>query len=176
MKKLTVKFVFLLSLILSGCQTFQTTTEEATTTKSIETVMDELVIEQVPIVRHGRFTLVEVNQVGDEQNLLSRIVEVFIPKTFKQPLTVKDGLNYLLLGSGYRLCHASSINTFSKLPLPTAHYHIGPVSLHSALKILTGPTWQMQVDQHNRVICFTPNPDIELNGVTGVTEVGRQQP
>lgn len=177
MKKLTHIFAFLLSLmILSGCQTYQTTTDE-TTTKPIETVIDELFVEPVPVVRHNRYTFVELKQVGSEQDLLSQIVEVSIPISLtKHNLTVKDGLSYVLLGSGYSLCNASAVEKFSKLPLPASQFRLGPVSLHSALKILAGPTWQMQVDQHNRVICFAPNPDIELTGVTGVTEGGGLQP
>lgn len=68
MKKLTHIFAFLLSLlILTGCQTFQTTPNE-TTTKPIEAAIDELFVEPVPVVRHNRYTFVELKQVGSEQD------------------------------------------------------------------------------------------------------------
>lgn len=163
MKIPNLKFAFLLAtIILSGCQAPQTKTT-VTINEPVSISNDELIVEQVPVIRHGRFTLVEVNQVGDEQDLLSQIIEISIPASLtKQKLTVTDGLNYVLLGSGYQLCNAPAIAKFNKLPLPASHHRIGPMSLTSALKTVAGPTWQLQVDQHNRRICFAANPDLTL--------------
>lgn len=149
-------------MILSGCQVPQTKTT-VTINEPVSISNDELIVEQVPVIRHGRFTLVEVNQVGDEQDLLSHIIEISIPVSLsKQKLSVTDGFNYVLLGSGYQLCNAPAVTKFSKLPLPASHHRMGPMFLNSALKAMAGPTWQMQVDQHNRIVCFVPNPDLKV--------------
>lgn len=166
MKIPNLTFAFLLSsIILAGCQAPQTKTT-VTIKEPVAVSNEELIIEQVPVIRHGRFTLVEVNQVGDEQDLLSQIIEISIPVSLtKQKLTVTDGLNYALLGSGYDLCDTPAVAKFSKLPLPASHHRLGPMSLTTALKAIAGATWQMQVDQHNRVICFVPNPDLNVVNV-----------
>lgn len=163
MKISNIKFAFLLSaIVLSGCQA-PPTKSSVTINDPVLINNDELIVEEVSVIRHGRFTLVEVNQVGDEQDLLSQIIEISIPASLtKQKLTVTDGLNYVLLGSGYQLCNAPAIAKFNKLPLPASHHRIGPISLTSALKAMAGPTWQLQVDQHNRRICFAANPDLTL--------------
>lgn len=171
MKRLNPKSLFLFcSFILTGCQSPQTTTQ-VTIAEPTKVAIDELILEPVPVVRHGRFTLVEVNQLSGEQDLLSQIIEISIPNSLsKQKLTVKDGLNYVLIGSGYRLCETSAINTMNKLPLPTAHHRLGPITLNTALKTIAGPTWQMQIDQHNRLICFKANPDANIDLVSNTID------
>lgn len=171
MKRLKPKFLFLLcSFILTGCQSPQTTTQ-VTISEPTKVAIDELTLEPVPVIRHGRFTLVEVNQLSGEQDLLSQIIEISVPSSLsKQKLTVKDGLNYVLIGSGYRLCQTSAINAMDKLPLPAAHHRLGPVTINIALKTIAGPTWQMQIDQHNRLICFKANPDASIDLASNISD------
>ncbi|MBN3049899.1 pilus assembly protein, partial [Pectobacterium brasiliense] len=69
---------------------------------------------------------------------------------------VGDGFRYLLLESGYSLCHSSS-SMFTELlsrPLPGVHRSIGPVRLCEALQIGAGPAWRLLVDDVNLVVCF----------------------
>jgi type IV pili sensor histidine kinase/response regulator len=40
------------------------------------------------------------------------------------------------------------------LPLPAAHYRLGPVLLRDALLTLAGPVWDLQVDDGERKVCF----------------------
>lgn len=107
----------------------------------------------VPVVRHGRYTLVEVDSDA-QPDLLQQVVEVSIPSTTS--VTVGDALRYLLLYSGYRLCEPSqdTLKLYA-LPLPAAHLHLGPIVLRDGLLKLVGPAWHLSSDDATRQVCFT---------------------
>jgi conjugative transfer region protein (TIGR03748 family) len=70
-------------------------------------------------------------------------------------LTVGDALRYVLRHSGYRLCEGGpDLQTLFGLPLPAAHFQLGPMVLRSALLTLAGPGWTLRVDDLNRQLCF----------------------
>lgn len=58
--------------------------------------------EFVPVVRYGRYTLVELAPASAQQDLLLQVVDVSIPDT--RSATVGDALHHVLLRSGYQLC------------------------------------------------------------------------
>lgn len=106
----------------------------------------------VPVVRYGRYSLVELAPGTAQHNLLLQIVDISMPVTMSA--TVGDGLRYVLLRSGYQLCQAPDVGTFDSLPLPAAHLHLGPMFLGEALQTLAGSAWQLQVDDIARRVCF----------------------
>lgn len=106
----------------------------------------------VPVVRHSRYTLIELVPEPTQRDLLLQVVEVSIPPTLDA--TVGDALRHVLLRSGYRLCDAADAAPLYALPLPAAHMHLGPLMLRDALLTLAGPTWELVVDDANRVVCF----------------------
>lgn len=106
-----------------------------------------------PVVRQGRYTLVELTPEADQRDLLSQVVETSIPVAV-QP-TVGDALEHVLLRSGYRLCpHSGEFAALLPLPLPAAHLHLGPMTLRDALSTLAGPTWHLAEDASRREVCF----------------------
>jgi len=112
----------------------------------------------IPIVRYGRYTLVELVPEAAQQDLLLQIIDVSMPATL--PATVGEALRYVLLRSGYTLCEAGSdAAVFHDLPLPAAHLRLGPLLLRDALLTLAGPAWELHVDDVGRRVCFTQEPE-----------------
>ncbi|CAJ9219502.1 putative pilL protein [Burkholderia pseudomallei] len=113
----------------------------------------------VPVVRYGRYTLIELTPDDDQRDLMRQIIDLAIP--FSANATVGDALHYVLRRSGYRLCDARADTTavLYALPLPAAHEHLGPIMLHDALQLLAGPRWTLHVDDATREVCFAPQPD-----------------
>lgn len=113
----------------------------------------------VPVVRYGRYTLVELAPTAAQQNLLLQVVDVAVPDTLTA--SVGDALRHVLQRSGYRLCDGHDADALLTLPLPAAHYRLGPVMLRDALLTLAGPAWDLQVDHGMRRVCFTQaQPDV----------------
>ncbi len=114
-------------------------------------IAPEAVAEFVPVTRYGRYALVELAPTAAQHDLLLQVVDVEIPGTLGA--TVGDALRHLVLRSGYRLCDEQSADLLA-LPLPVAHYRLGPVLLRDALSTLAGPAWDLQVDDGERKVCF----------------------
>lgn len=108
----------------------------------------------VPVVRYGRYTLVEPVPEAAQQDLLLQVIDVSMPATL--PATVGEALGYVLLRSGYTLCEADpDAAPLHHLPLPAAHLRLGPLFLRDALLTLAGPAWELHVDDVARRVCFT---------------------
>lgn len=108
--------------------------------------------EFVPVVRYGRYTLVELAPTAAQQDLLLQVVDVAVADTLHA--SVGDALRYVLLRSGYQLCAGRETDALQALPLPVAHYRLGPLLLRDALLTLTGPAWDLHVDDGTRRVCF----------------------
>ncbi|HBN9632393.1 TPA: PilL N-terminal domain-containing protein [Pseudomonas aeruginosa] len=109
--------------------------------------------EYVPVVRYGRYTLVELTPTTDQQDLLLQVVDVSIPGTLHA--SVGDALRHVLQRSGYQLCSGGDTDALGSLPLPAAHYHLGPLQLRDALLTLAGPARTLHVDHATRSVCFS---------------------
>jgi type IV pili sensor histidine kinase/response regulator len=147
---LTMKRLFLGSLyasLLAGCAS----TPPETTLLVVQGREAETVPE-IPVIRQGRYTLVEIRPEDAQLNLLRQVVDVRIPDP--QNATVGDALRYVLLRSGYLLCPEKDIAPLDALPLPAAHYRIGPMPLDEALQMLAGSAWILDVEDTNRKVCF----------------------
>lgn len=139
----------LLAAMASGCATTNAV-PPAPASEAID-IASEAVAEFVPVTRYGRYTLVELAPTAAQHDLLLQVVDVEIPGTLGA--TVGDALRHLVLRSGYRLCDEQSADLLA-LPLPAAHYRLGPVLLRDALLTLAGPAWDLQVDDGERKVCF----------------------
>ena len=111
----------------------------------------------VPIVRQGRYTLVEVRPNEAQQDLMRQIVNIDLPSA--EDATVGDALHGVLLRSGYRLCAGhEDTQDLAALPLPAVHNPLGPLTLREALEVLSGRGWQLEVDESIREACFPRRP------------------
>ncbi|HFJ0421591.1 TPA: PilL N-terminal domain-containing protein [Pseudomonas aeruginosa] len=108
--------------------------------------------EYIPVVRYGRYTLVELAPATAQQDLLLQVVDVSIPDTLHA--SVGDALQHILRRSGYQLCNGRETDALNSLPLPAAHYQLGPLQLRDALLALAGPARTLHVDHAARRICF----------------------
>jgi type IV pili sensor histidine kinase/response regulator len=106
----------------------------------------------IPVARQGRYTLVEIRPDEGQRNLLRQVIDTRVPDP--QRATVGDALRHVLLRSGYLLCPEKRIALFDTLPLPAAHYRIGPMPLDEALRMLAGVPWRLDVDERSRLVCF----------------------
>ncbi|ABM95330.1 PFGI-1 class ICE element type IV pilus protein PilL2 [Methylibium petroleiphilum] len=107
----------------------------------------------IPVVRYGRYTLVELMPEPAQRDLLQQTLEVSIPPTLNA--NVGDAMRHVLLRSGYRLCDAGEAASLYALPLPAAHLRLGPLMLRDALLTLAGPAWELSVDDSTRQVCFS---------------------
>lgn len=109
-------------------------------------------------IRSDRYTLASTAPRSDQQDLLRQIVDIRIPDHLAP--TVQDALTYTLRRSGYQLCPAADATArLFALPLPAAHYRLGPIPLREALKLLAGKSWQLDVDELDRQVCFSVRPE-----------------
>lgn len=125
--------------------------------------------------RQGRFALVELEPAVGQRDLLQQIVETDAPNSLHA--TVGDGLHHLLARSGYRLCESDAAATLYALPLPAAHFHLGPMTLRDALSTLAGSAWKLSVDEVARVVCFSRTVEPDRSTISAPVQVGRgEQP
>lgn len=107
----------------------------------------------VQVVRYGRYTLVELAPTEAQRNLMLQVVDVAVPDTLHA--TVGDALSHVLQRSGYQLCSGPQTDALNALPLPAAHYLLGPIVLRDALLTLAGPAWELHADEGARRVCFS---------------------
>ena len=145
----------LLSVLAGGCAT-TTTTQMAPDVIAIEEASpgpQPEAAQFIPVVRYGRYTLVELAPMAAQRDLLLQTVDVSMPEDARA--TVGDGLRHVLKRSGYQLCEtAHAVIELYTLPLPAAHLHLGPMTLRDALLTLAGPAWELHADDRARQICF----------------------
>ncbi|MFT3803473.1 MAG: PilL N-terminal domain-containing protein [Burkholderiaceae bacterium] len=139
---------FFWAALIGGCATAPTPPPETPAA-----VAPDPSPEFVPVVRYGRYTLIELAPSAAQQDLLLQVVEVSTPDTLHA--TVADALRHVLRRSGYQLCGGQDTDALGRLPLPAAHYQLGPLVLRDALLTLTGPAWDLHVDDGTRLVCFS---------------------
>ena len=124
--------------------------------------------EFIPVVRYGRYTLVELAPSAAQRDLLLQTIDVSMPEDASA--TVGDGLRHVLKRSGYQLCEtAHAVTELYALPLPAAHLHLGPMTLRDALLTLAGPAWEVHADDRTRQVCFEqPGRDAGTEPVPGL--------
>ena len=138
--------------LVAGCATTAPSSPPADSSRAVEPAISPP--QYIPVVRYGRYTLVELEPTEVQRDLLLQVIEVSVPDTMQA--TVGDALNHVLRRSGYRLCSGPETDALDTLPLAAAHYRIGPMVLRDALLTLAGPAWNLHADEGARVVCFTP--------------------
>jgi len=136
-------------------------------------------VDPVPVVRYGRYTLVEVRPETAQQDLLQQIVDISLPRT--DGTTIGDALHIVLQRTGYRLCEADTTSrVLYALPLPAVHLALGPLTLRDALITLAGPAWTLAVDPVARTVCFERkgelNPPAEPDTTGSTAPAAAQSP
>ncbi|MCG3471170.1 PilL N-terminal domain-containing protein [Xenorhabdus bovienii] len=130
-------------------------------TRNIQPVSPDIYQQAPEVVRYGRYILVSTDPTAAQRDPLSQLIEVHIPAS--QHPTVADAQRDVLRQSGYRLCVPEKNNDFLyRQPLPSVHYQLGPVLLRTALQLMSGPAWQLEVDEVQREVCHHLRPGYHL--------------
>ena len=142
----------LAAALASGCTT-TTAPLVPDAVEAVSTIPESDAPEFIPVVRYGRYTLVELAPTAAQRDLLLQTIDVSMPEDARA--TVGDGLRHVLKRSGYQLCEtAHAVTELYALPLPAAHLHLGPMTLRDALLTLAGPAWELHANDRARQICF----------------------
>ncbi|MBD2806686.1 PilL N-terminal domain-containing protein [Xenorhabdus sp. ZM] len=130
-------------------------------TRNIHSVSPDIYQQAPEVTRYGRYLLVSTDPTAAQRDPFSQLIEVQIPAS--QSPTVADALHDVLRPSGYALCPPEKNNDILyRQPLPSVHYQLGPVRLRTALQLMTGPAWQLEVDEVQRVVCHHLRPGYQL--------------
>ncbi len=156
LRRLPGSSLLIAAALISGCAT-TIAPIEAPIPEEVAFVSEPAQPEYLPVVRYGRYTLVELAPSAAQRDLLLQIVDVTVPENARA--SVGDGLRHVLKRSGYRLSQTTpATSEFYALPLPAAHLRLGPMTLRDALLTLAGSDWELQIDDMAREVRFVrPN-------------------
>ncbi|MGG4626871.1 pilus assembly protein PilL [Serratia odorifera] len=168
MKK-TLVVSALAAVILTGCTTQQPlqqrdaslVTPPVTVSRNVQPVSPDAYGQAPEVVRYDRYLLVSTDPAAVQRDPLSQIIDIRIPASVKP--TVADALRYSLRQSGYTLCATGPANgVLYRQALPAVQYQLGPMRLRTALQVLAGPAWQLEVDDVQRVVCHSLRDGYQL--------------
>ncbi|MFP1742899.1 pilus assembly protein PilL [Lonsdalea quercina] len=180
MKK-TLVITSLAAVMLTGCAPRQPLQQRdvssvmppVTVTPNVQPVSPDVYARAPEVVRYDRYLLVSTDPASVQRDPLSQIIDIRIPASVKP--TVADALRYVLRQSGYSLCATGPANgVLYRQALPAVQYQLGPMRLRTALQVLAGPAWQLEVDDVQRVVCHSLRegyqlPDTQLPPATVVS-------
>ncbi|MGY8619866.1 PFGI-1 class ICE element type IV pilus protein PilL2 [Pantoea agglomerans] len=168
--KLNSFFAALPLVILVGCvQQPQKLQERApsepvppvSVSRNIQIPADDVYARSPEVVRYDRYLLVSTDPQAAQRDPLSQIIDVRIPSSI-QP-TVADAMRYALKQSGYSLCQTGPANgVLYRQPLPAVQFQLGPMRLRTALQVMAGAAWQLEVDDVQRVVCHSLRAGYQL--------------
>ncbi|MEG3127031.1 PilL N-terminal domain-containing protein [Pantoea cypripedii] len=148
-------------LLMAGCSTNTQKLQQRATatpapgtalTRNVQPATQDVYAHPPEVVRYDRYLLVSTDPVVAQRDPLSQIININIPAS--QNPTVADALRYVLKQSGYSLCTTGPANgVLYQQSLPAVHHQLGPMRLRTALQILAGPAWQLEIDDVQRVVC-----------------------
>ena len=135
------------------------------------------------VVRYGRYTLVTGTPDGGKKYLLDQMVNIDMRtkkgKTYPY-MSVRQGIEKTLQGTGYSLCNLvpSDVQSLFSLPLPRVHYEFGPTKLRDALQMLAGEAFELTLNDPIRQVCFArrsvipqpPKPKPQIEATIGEVE------
>ncbi|WP_034949250.1 PFGI-1 class ICE element type IV pilus protein PilL2 [Erwinia oleae] len=171
MKK-TLIISLLAAFMPTGCTTHQplqqreasALTPSVTVTRNVQPTSPDAYGQALEVVRYDRYLLVSTDPAAVQRDPLSQIIDIRIPTSIKP--TVADALRYALRQSGYSLCAAGSASVvLYRQALPVVQYQLGPMRLRTALQVLAGPAWQLEVDDVQRVVCHSLRDGYQLPAV-----------
>ena len=112
----------------------------------------------------GRYSSISTEPTNAQMDLLAVIIEIKFPLSIN---TVGSALELMLINSGFRLGDPGAadpnLSILLNSPLPNIHRTLGPMSLRSALKTLSGTSWDLIIDPINRLISFELIKDYQLS-------------
>ncbi|WJV38610.1 PilL N-terminal domain-containing protein [Raoultella terrigena] len=168
MKK-TILASSLAALMLTGCVTQQPlqqrdispVTPSVTVNRNVQPVSPDAYGQVPEVVRYDRYLLVSTDPAAVQRDPLSQVIDIRIPASVKP--TVADALRYALRQSGYSLCATGPANgVLYRQALPAVQYQLGPMRLRTALQVLAGPAWQLEVDDVQRLVCHSLRDGYQL--------------
>lgn len=116
----------------------------------------------VEVVHTARYTLTAIAPPETLQYPLRQITSHSIPAPKKGRKTParSDALKLWLSGTGYNLCLpvTDDMRRLFTSPLPDSQLAMGPLRTETALQIIAGPAWTINVDEITRTVCFAPAP------------------
>lgn len=154
-RRITVYTVLVAAALCGGCQATAPKVADAASEQAAAFAKParwEAGPDFIPVLRQGRYTLVELAPSSAQRDLLRQLVQTDFPAS--RNATVGDALRHVLGRSGYQLCNSSELTALQALPLPASHYRMGPMMLRDALLTLAGPGWDLSVDDGGRQVCF----------------------
>lgn len=156
--------------LLAGCNSPQKLQQRAPATpapsvsvsRNVQPVSQDIYAQPAPeVVRYDRYLLVSTAPQAAQRDPLSQVIDIRIPASLKP--TVADAMRYALKQSGYTLCATGPANgVLYRQPLPAVQYQQGPVRLRTALQVMAGPAWQLEVDDVQRVVCHSLREGYQL--------------
>lgn len=157
--------------LLAGCNSPQKLQQRAPATpvpsvsvsRNVQPVSQDIYAQQPApeVVRYDRYLLVSTAPQAAQRDPLSQVIDIRIPASLKP--TVADAMRYALKQSGYTLCATGPANgVLYRQPLPAVQYQQGPVRLRTALQVMAGPAWQLEVDDVQRVVCHSLRAGYQL--------------
>ncbi|PHM64164.1 type IV pilus biosynthesis protein PilL [Xenorhabdus stockiae] len=177
--KITV-LIGLIAVMLTGCkvpvkqplpQSSQNSFSSVTLTQNVQSVSPDIYQQTPEIVRYGRYVLVSTDPTAAQRDPLSQLIDIQLP-TSQNP-TVADAMRYVLRQSGYALCVPDKRNDILyHQPLPSVHAQLGPIRLRTALQVMAGPAWQLEVDEVQRVVCHHLRQGYQLPAPAKSTQSG----
>jgi len=136
-------------------------TPSVAVTRNVQTVAPDEYARTPEVVRYDRYLLVSTDPMAAQRDPLSQIIDIRIPSSLHP--TVADALRYILKQSGYSLCATGPANgVLYRQPLPAVQYQLGPMRLRTALQVMAGPAWQLEVDNVQRVVCHSLRDGYQL--------------
>ncbi|EJP0467643.1 PilL N-terminal domain-containing protein [Escherichia coli] len=156
--------------LLAGCNSPQKLQQRApampvpsvSVSRNVQPVSQDIYAQPAPeVVRYDRYLLVSTAPQAAQRDPLSQVIDIRIPASLKP--TVADAMRYALKQSGYTLCATGPANgVLYRQPLPAVQYQQGPVRLRTALQVMAGPAWQLEVDDVQRVVCHSLRAGYQL--------------
>ncbi|WP_419208212.1 hypothetical protein ACN08N_25640 (plasmid) [Photobacterium leiognathi subsp. mandapamensis] len=112
------------------------------------------IVDMGKTVRSSRYVTESAVPALRVRDVLSNAIDVSIP--VMPNMTIKQGLAFLLEGTGYTIRAASSYaeSQLYKQPLPLVQTNMGYMSVRQALKVIGGAPWHMEEDVVMRQIGF----------------------
>ena len=158
-----LSIIFFPLILLSGCSSLPQQPQkhapiepapEIVLTRNAQPATQDVYAHPPEVVRYDRYLMVSTDPVVAQRDPLSQNINISIPAS--QNPTVADALRYILNQSGYSLCATGPANgVLYRQPLPAVHYQLGPMRLRTALQVLAGPAWQLEIDDVQRVVCHS---------------------
>lgn len=128
---------------------------------NVQTVAADEYARNPQVIRYDRYLLLSTDPLDVQRDPLSQIIQIRIPSALNP--TVADALHYILRQSGYSLCTAGTGNSvLYRQSLPAVQYRLGPVPLRTALQIIAGSAWQLEIDDVQRVVCHSLRDGYQL--------------